>query len=98
MVNKKSSLKFVISSFFSLNILDLLSAYMLINNYFDKVLEAIEFLMALGSLLGIMGLLYAAACWTMSSGRQDNHLKLLVFSLGLIVLCGLYTGITYFHI
>jgi len=72
---------------------------MVFENYIDKVFEAIEFVMAVGSLLGIFGLLYAAAWWNFSTGkRKAMLLKLVVASLGLIVLCGLYTGIKYFHL
>ena len=72
---------------------------MFLTNYFDKVGEAIEFIMAIGSLIGIFGLLYSAALWNHTSkGGRGALISLLVVSIGLIGICGLYTGIKYFHI
>ena len=69
------------------------------SDYFGKVAEAIEFLMALGSILGIFGLLYAAAMWTHVTARSRGKLySLILTSLILISICGLYTGIKYFRI
>lgn len=69
------------------------------SDYFQKVAEAIEFLMALGSLLGIFGLLYAIASWFYVNPRARGKLySLILVSLILISICGLYTGIKYFRI
>jgi hypothetical protein len=72
---------------------------MVIYNYFDKVAEGIEFLMAVGSLLGLFGLLYGLAAWfnTTPKGR-GKLMKLFFVSLGLISICGIYTGFKYFGI
>ena len=72
---------------------------MMLVGYFDRVREAIEFIMAIGSLLGIFGLLYAAAWWNFVGGGQKQNLyRLIVASLILIGVCGLYSGIKYFRI
>jgi len=72
---------------------------MMLVGYFDRVREAIEFLMALGSILGLFGLLYAAAWWNFAAkGRKQQLFRLILVSLILIGVCGLYTGIKYFRI
>jgi hypothetical protein len=72
---------------------------MMLLEYFDQVKDGIEFLTALGSLLGLFGILYAIAWWGFTS--KKNHQKLftlIVASALLIGICGLYTGIKYFRI
>ena len=55
--------------------------------------------MALGSILGLFGLLYAAAWWNFAAkGRKQQLFRLILVSLILIGVCGLYTGIKYFRI
>ena len=72
---------------------------MMLVEYFDRVREAIEFIMAIGSLLGIFGLLYAIAWWNLSGPRRRLNLyRLIIVSLILIGICGTYTGIKYFRI
>lgn len=72
---------------------------MMFLEYFDQVKDGIEFLMALGSLLGLFGLLYAAAWWGFTSKKSRGKLfQLILASLVLIGICGLYTGIKYFRI
>ena len=67
--------------------------------YFDRVREAIEFIMAIGSLFGLFGLLYGIAQWNISTPRRRAHLyRLIIASLILIGICGTYTGIKYFRI
>ena len=67
--------------------------------YFDRVKDGVEFLMALGSLLGFFGLLYAFAWWGFTSNKSRGKLyQLILASLVLIGICGLYTGIKYFRI
>lgn len=72
---------------------------MMLVGYFDIVREAIEFVMAIGSLMGIFGLLYAAAWWYHTTPKGRGQLfKLIIVSLVLIGICGAYTGIKYFRI
>ena len=67
--------------------------------YFDRVREAIEFIMAIGSLLGLFGLLYAAAWWHHTTPKSRGNLyRLIIVSLILIAICGAYTGVKYFRI
>lgn len=67
--------------------------------YFDRVREAIEFIMAIGSLFGLFGLLYAIAWWNLSGPkRRTNLYRLIIVSLILLGICGYYTGIKYFRI
>jgi len=72
---------------------------MLLTNYFDLISEAIEFIMAIGSLIGLFGLLYSAAMWTHTSKKGRGMLiSLISASIALIGICGLFTGIKYFRL
>ena len=72
---------------------------MILVGYFDRVREAIEFIIAIGSLLGLLGLLYSAAWWYVTTPKGRGKLyKLIIISLILIGICGAFTGIRYFRI
>ena len=65
-------------------------------DYFASVLEGIEFLIAIGSVLGLLGLLLGLLIWAV--GNREKAVKLIIFSLVLIAICGLHTGTKYFRI
>jgi hypothetical protein len=68
-------------------------------DYFDGVEEAIEFLMALGSIAGFLGLIIGILGW-MFLGQFNRHkvIGLIIASFILLVICGFNTGINYFRI
>lgn len=68
-------------------------------SYFDTWAEAIEFLMALGSIIGILGLIVGILGW-LFLGQFQRHkmIGVIVVSLILLTVCGLQTGLNYFRI
>ncbi|MHA2289325.1 MAG: hypothetical protein ACXABG_11125 [Promethearchaeota archaeon] len=72
---------------------------MVLFDYFEDVLGAFEFLIAFGSLVGligvIVGLIFAIAG---SSRLRYKMIGLTIVSLLLLGVCGFSTGIKYFRI
>lgn len=72
---------------------------MVLLDYFDNVAEGVEFLIALGSLVGVLGLITALLFFFFGGKRLRWHmLGLIITSIMLISICGLHTGTKYFHI
>jgi len=71
----------------------------MIFDYFDGVGEAVEFLVALGSIIGILGLIVGILGW-LFLGQFQRHKMIAVIAVSLILLtvCGLHTGLKYFGI
>ncbi|MHA2010057.1 MAG: hypothetical protein ACXABO_21100 [Promethearchaeota archaeon] len=71
----------------------------MIYDYFDAVADAIEFLVALGSILGFLGLIIGII-GMLFLGQFQRHkmVGVIIFSIVLLALCGLTTGLKYFHI
>ena len=69
---------------------------MIFSEYFTKVSEGIEFLIALGSIIGLLGLLLGLVM--LLAGYRENGVKLIIISLPIVAICGLYTGTNYFRI
>jgi Ca2+/Na+ antiporter len=71
----------------------------MIFDYFDSVSEAIEFLVALGSLIGVLGLIIGIIGW-FSTGKFHRHkmIGIIIGSFVLLMICGLRTGFRYFYI
>ncbi|MFX0002948.1 MAG: hypothetical protein ACFE9C_08505 [Candidatus Hodarchaeota archaeon] len=71
----------------------------MIFDYFDGVAEAVEFLMALGSIIGMLGLIIGILGW-LSLGQFQRHkmIPVIVASIILLTICGINTGIKYFRI
>ena len=68
-------------------------------DYFDSVGESIEFLIALGSILGVLGLIVGILGWIFLGQFQRHKMIGVIFgSIVLLVLCGSSTGFKYFHI
>lgn len=68
-------------------------------SYFADVFAGIDFLVALGSLIGFFGLILGVAL-VFLGGRQfkSKGLKVLLISIILVVLFGVNTGIKYFRL
>ena len=70
---------------------------MMFSDYFTKFLEGIEFLRAFGSIMGFLGLVLGILMLLVGEGKNKAY-KLIVVSIVLIAICGLYTGVKYFRI
>ncbi|MHA1190983.1 MAG: hypothetical protein ACTSP9_01645 [Promethearchaeota archaeon] len=72
---------------------------MVIFDYVDDLESGMEFLIALGSILGFVGLAVGFIVFIWGGGRLRKHmLGVIVFSIALLAVCGLDTGVKYFHI
>ena len=71
----------------------------MIFDYFDSVADAVEFLIALGSIMGFLMLIVGILGWIFL-GQFKRHKMISVVVVGIILLavCGFSTGIKYFHI
>ena len=71
----------------------------MIFDYFDKVGESIEFLIALGSLVGALGLIVGIMGWIfLGQFQRHKMIGVIMGSVVLLILCGASTGFKYFHI
>ena len=72
---------------------------MVIFDYFDDLGSGMEFLIALGSILGFIGLVVGFIVFIWGGGRlKKQMLGVIIFSIALLAICGLDTGVNYFHI
>ncbi|MBY9018892.1 MAG: hypothetical protein KGD66_08680 [Candidatus Lokiarchaeota archaeon] len=72
---------------------------MVIFDYFDDLGTGMEFLIALGSILGMLGLVVGFIVFIWGGGRlKKQMLGVIIFSIALLAICGLDTGVNYFHI
>lgn len=68
-------------------------------NYFDGLTKAIEFLIALGSIIGVLGLIVGLlGCLFLSQRQRKTMIAVIAVSIVLLTLCGLHTGLEYFRI
>lgn len=68
-------------------------------DYFDGVAEAVEFLVALGSIVGMLGLIVGIFGWLAFGPRQRyKMIGVIIVSIILLTICGVNTGIRYFRI
>ncbi len=72
---------------------------MVVFDYLDEMLSGFEFLIAFGSLIGILGLIVGIvlAIWGGSRLRY-KMLGVIIFSFMLLAVCGVDTGFKYFRI
>ena len=70
-----------------------------VETYFAKVLEGIEFIVALGSLIGFT-LIIIAIVLLLLGGRYNKRAayRLIIIGIILLAICGVNTGISYFRI
>ncbi len=68
-------------------------------DYFDMLGDGIEFLIALGSIIGLLGLIIGILGW-LFLGQFQRHkmIGVIVISLVLLIVCGINTGLRYFRI
>jgi len=72
---------------------------MIFYNYYESVGDGIEYLRALGSIVGMLGLIVSLIFFIFGSSRARGYfLGVMVTSFILVGVCGLYTGIKYFRI
>ena len=72
---------------------------MVIFDYIDDLGSGMEFLIALGSILGFVGLVVGFIVFVWGGGRlRKQMLGVIVFSIALLAVCGIETGVKYFHI
>ncbi|MFX0005456.1 MAG: hypothetical protein ACFFA7_06165 [Promethearchaeota archaeon] len=71
----------------------------MIFDYFDGIVEAIEFLMALGSIIGMLGLIVGILGFLFLGQFQKHKMTgVIIVSIILLAICGVHTGIKYFRI
>ncbi|MHA1723772.1 MAG: hypothetical protein ACTSXH_02890 [Promethearchaeota archaeon] len=62
-------------------------------------LEVIEFLLAIGSILGLIGFIVGLLIMFFSGHRsKEKFIPFLLICLFLLIICGLNTGLRYFRI
>ncbi len=72
---------------------------MVMFDYFEDVLEGFEFLIAFGSLMGLVGLIVGVIFVIWGGSRlRYKMMGVSVVSLLLLAVCGFSTGIKYFRI
>ena len=72
---------------------------MVLLDYFDQFIDGIEFLIALGSIIGVLGLIvgFIFLIWG-TSRMRGRMIGVIVISFILLAVCGFNTGLIYFHI
>ncbi len=71
----------------------------MIFDYFDGLAGSLEFFMALGSIIGMLGLIIGILGWLfLGSFQRHKMIKVIVISIILLAVCGLNTGMQYFRI
>ena len=72
---------------------------MVLFDYYDSIGDAIEYLMALGSVLGMLGLIFGFFLMVMGSKKSKGAaFGIIIFSFIVVSICGLETGIKYFRL
>jgi len=71
----------------------------MIFDYFDVFEESIEFLMALGSIVGMLGVIVGLLGWLfLGQFKRHKMIGVIIISVILLAVCGLNTGMVYFRI
>ena len=71
----------------------------MIFDYFDKVAESVEFLIALGSIMGFLMLIVGILGWIfLGQFKRHKMISVIVVSIILLTVCCFSTEIKYFHI
>ena len=72
---------------------------MVVFDYFEDVLEGVEYLIALGSIMGLLGLIIGMILLIWGGQRyRSKMIGVIGASFILLGVCGLSTGIKYFRI
>jgi len=68
-------------------------------DFFGEMGEAVEYLVALGSLMGVLGLIIGLIGFiSLGQFRRHQMIGVIIVSIMLLVVCGTATGFKYFHI
>lgn len=68
-------------------------------NYFGRMGDAIEFLIAIGSIIGLLGLVLGIVFFIFAGSKlRWKMLGVIFVSVILVGICGLNTGLKYFRI
>jgi hypothetical protein len=71
----------------------------MILDFFEQMGEAVEYLIALGSLMGVLGLIVGIIGFiSLGQFRRHQMIGVIVVSIMLLAVCGTATGFKYFHI
>ena len=71
----------------------------MIFDYLEDFAEIIEFLLALGSIVGMLGLIIGLIGWLLlGQFQRQKMIGLMIVSVILLMVCGVNTGIRYFRI
>lgn len=72
---------------------------MVVFDYVESMFEGVEFLIALGSIIGLLGLIAGLiGMLVMPRFRRQNMFFLIAISIILLIVCGANTGLQYFGI
>lgn len=68
-------------------------------DFFEQMGEGVEYLMAVGSLIGVLGFVIGLLGWFFL-GQFNRHkmIPVMIVSIILLVVCGSTNGFKYFHI
>lgn len=69
---------------------------MIAETYLSKVADGIEYLIALASIIGLLGLLIGL-CMIFGENRRSG-IRLIIISLVIVAIAGISTGVSYFHL
>ena len=69
---------------------------MFFSDYFKSVLDGVEFLIALGSIIGLLILMVGILM--ILAGNKNQAITLIIISICIIAICGLHKGTKYFRI
>ena len=71
----------------------------MIFDFFDKVADSVEFLIALGSIMGFLMLIIGILGWIfLGQFKRHKMISVIVVAIILLTVCGFSTGIKYYHI
>lgn len=72
---------------------------MLFESYFDRVIGAIELVIAFGSLIGLLGFIVSILAIIFADSRHKKpFIYILLLCILLMGVCGVFTGVKYFRI
>jgi len=66
------------------------------DQYLASVTEAIMFIRALGSIVGLLGLIFGLLFLMFYRTKRNPAIPIIIISFMLVAVCGLYTGTRYF--
>jgi len=71
----------------------------MILDYFDGMVNAVEFLLAIGSIIGLLGLIVGILGWLFLGQFGKRRMAIVIIvSFILLTVCGLHTGLDYFGV